>query len=169
MGKNTGRGNERKYVCTFCGTPASECNRLFQSDDPNCFICDACVETCHEILREYAEEDIINSKINKHSDTRKEKLLKPSEIKAVLDDYVIGQDDAKKTLSVAVYNHYKRINAANIDNEVEIEKSNILLLGPTGSGKCVCDDTMIKIRNKQTKQIEEISIKDFKKNILHII
>ena len=88
-------------------------------------------------------------------------MKKPKEIKEFLDQYIIGQDKAKERIAVAVYNHYKRINAANIDNDVEIEKSNILLLGPTGSGKCICDDSKIKIRNKKTGVIEEISVKDF--------
>ena len=104
------------------------------------YICDECIEICDEILEEELEDEFnmtVDEEIN---------LLKPEEIKAFLDDYVIGQDEAKKALSVAVYNHYKRILAGK-DLDVELQKSNILMLGPTGSGKTLLAQTLAKLLN----------------------
>ncbi|MDK2951499.1 MAG: ATP-dependent Clp protease ATP-binding subunit ClpX [Kosmotogales bacterium] len=119
--------------CSFCGRSASQVNRLIAGSDG--YICDDCVEMFHEII----EQDHLQF------DKKEYKLLKPSQIKGELDKYVIGQESAKKMLSVAVYNHYKRINSINSD--VEIEKSNILLIGPTGSGKTLIARILAKILN----------------------
>ena len=113
--------------CSFCGKTESQVLKLLKG--PNgVYICDACVELCSEIIEEELNEDVDSF------DEEEINLLKPEEIKEFLDDYVIGQENAKKALSVAVYNHYKRILAGQ-DLDVELQKSNVLLLGPTGSGK----------------------------------
>ena len=119
---------EGKVRCSFCQKTEDQVRKLIAGPD-GAYICDECVGICSEIMEEefggYDQEDILGSEIN---------LMKPEEIHAILDDYVIGQDEAKKALSVAVYNHYKRVTASrNLD--VELQKSNILMLGPTGSGK----------------------------------
>ena len=125
--------------CSFCGKPQDQARKLIAGPD-GVFICDECIEICADLLDEELEndrqEDVLEG-IN---------LLKPMEIKAYLDDYVIGQEEAKKVLSVAVYNHYKRITS-DPDSEVEIQKSNILLLGPTGSGKTFLAQTLAKLLN----------------------
>lgn len=127
-------------VCSFCGKTRDQVNRLIAGPDGT-FICDGCVEICAGIVEEelYAshEEANANEDIN---------LIKPKEIKRFLDDYVIGQDEAKKVLSVAVYNHYKRV-LADKDLDVELQKSNILMLGPTGSGKTYLAQTLAKVLN----------------------
>ena len=120
---------EGKIRCSFCQKTEDQVRKLIAGPDGKAFICDECIGICSEIMEEelnpYDDSEIMNSDIN---------LLKPEEIHAVLDDYVIGQDAAKKALAVAVYNHYKRILASR-NSEVELQKSNILMLGPTGSGK----------------------------------
>ncbi|MCR5429771.1 MAG: ATP-dependent Clp protease ATP-binding subunit ClpX [Eubacterium sp.] len=132
--------NNEMPVCSFCGKSRDQVNRLIAGPDGT-FICDGCVEICAGIVEEELynkpEEEKNNEDIN---------LLKPKEIKEFLDDYVIGQEEAKKVLSVAVYNHYKRV-LADEDLGVELQKSNILMLGPTGSGKTYLAQTLAKVLN----------------------
>ena len=128
------KDNEHLH-CSFCGKPEEMTKRLVAG--PNgVYICDECVEICRDVIKEEAEKNDTTENVN---------LLKPSEIKAKLDEYIVGQDQAKKVLSVAVYNHYKRINAKNEKDGLEIDKSNILVLGPTGSGKTLLARTLAKI------------------------
>ena len=127
--------------CSFCGKPQGQVRRLLAG--PNgVFICDECIDLCADILDEeledYDDEDVAHQDIN---------LLKPKEIKSFLDDYVIGQEQAKKVLSVAVYNHYKRVTAPKDLDDVELQKSNIIMIGPTGSGKTYLAQTLAKIIN----------------------
>ena len=131
---------EGKVRCSFCQKTEDQVRKLIAGPD-GAYICDECVGICSEIMEEefggYDQEDILGSEIN---------LMKPEEIHAILDDYVIGQDEAKKALSVAVYNHYKRVTASrNLD--VELQKSNILMLGPTGSGKTLLAQTLARVIN----------------------
>ena len=133
------KGNDTKIRCSFCGKTEDQVRRLIAGPD-GAFIFDECVEICAGIIEEEVYGDrnnVAEEEIN---------LLKPKEIKEFLDQYVIGQDAAKKVLSVAVYNHYKRVLAGK-DLEVELQKSNILLLGPTGSGKTYLAQTLAKILN----------------------
>ena len=141
--------NEKEIVrCSFCGKPEELVDRMLRSARAN--ICDACVALCYDLL---AEEGLFppisaNAADAGYSRVSEEEmtLLKPAEIKKLLDEYIIGQDAAKVTLSVAVYNHYKRI-FADIEDDVEIQKSNVLLLGPTGVGKTYLAQTLAKILN----------------------
>ncbi|MFO7728684.1 MAG: ClpX C4-type zinc finger protein, partial [Desulfonatronovibrio sp.] len=119
--------------CSFCGKTQEEVDRLIAG--PDVYICNECVHLCDEIIAQDHEEEGSES----------ESLMPPSEIKQALDDYVIGQDGAKKTLAVAVYNHYKRVRYAGKKNEVELDKSNILLIGPTGSGKTLLAQTLARV------------------------
>ncbi len=130
---------EEKIRCSFCGKSQDQVRKMIAGSG-NVYICDECIELCSEILEEelgQEEETPDFSGIN---------LLKPKEIKEFLDDYVIGQDEAKKVLSVAVYNHYKRITSKK-ENDIELQKSNILMLGPTGSGKTYLAQTLAKLLN----------------------
>ncbi len=132
---------ESNLRCSFCGKSSTQVRRLISSPS-GAYICDECVELCAEIIYDEYNEPEQSAKDEKLEIN----LLKPIEIKNFLDDYVIGQDEVKKTLSVAVYNHYKRIMAPS-DSEVELQKSNILMLGPTGCGKTLIAQTLAKIIN----------------------
>ena len=132
--------NKEKFSCSFCGKTEDQVRRLIAGPD-GAFICDECVEICAGII----EEEVYGDR-NNVAEEEEINLLKPKEIKEFLDQYVIGQDAAKKVLSVAVYNHYKRVLAGK-DLDVELQKSNILLLGPTGSGKTYLAQTLAKILN----------------------
>jgi len=135
-----GRGDDGKLLyCSFCGKSQHEVRKLIAG--PSVFICDECVELCNDIIREELED---------RQDHTTAKLPKPQEIKAVLDEYVIGQERAKKILSVAVYNHYKRLENRSADggkNDIELSKSNILLIGPTGCGKTLLAETLARLLN----------------------
>ncbi len=138
---NFDEGHDGKPCCSFCGKREGQVKRLISGR--GVFICDECVDFCKSMLDEEKESDAAEQLANAAD------LPKPQEIKAILDEYVIGQDEAKKTLSVAVYNHYKRINY-EIQNpeskrDLELQKSNILMLGPTGSGKTLLAQTLAKI------------------------
>lgn len=133
--------------CSFCGRTQDQVRKMIAgSGNHNVFICDECIELCSEILEEELgkqEEEDVEEESPLFNDIH---LLKPKEIKAFLDEYVIGQDDAKKVLSVAVYNHYKRVTSCQ-HMDVDVQKSNILMIGPTGSGKTYLAQTMAKILN----------------------
>ena len=127
--------------CSFCGKSQENVKKIVAG--PGIYICDECVALCNSII----ESELYDDEEMDYTLNNIEEIPSPKEIKEVLDDYVIGQEEAKKTLSVAVYNHYKRILHDNIDNDVEIQKSNILLLGPTGCGKTLLARTLAKILN----------------------
>ncbi|HET7369925.1 MAG TPA: ATP-dependent Clp protease ATP-binding subunit ClpX [Gammaproteobacteria bacterium] len=133
-----GKGDEdgKLLYCSFCGKSQHEVRKLIAG--PSVFVCDECVELCNDIIREEMAEQ---------AETARSKLPKPKEIKEVLDEYVIGQESAKRVLSVAVYNHYKRLEARNGKDDVELSKSNILLIGPTGSGKTLLAETLARLLN----------------------
>ncbi len=129
--------DKKQLRCSFCHKPQDQVRKLIAG--PNVYICDECIELCSDIIEEEFNQ---NEEMVDLTD-----LPKPQEIKNFLDEYVIGQNNAKKALSVAVYNHYKRINAENIDDSVEIQKSNILFVGPTGSGKTLLAQTLARMLN----------------------
>jgi ATP-dependent Clp protease ATP-binding subunit ClpX len=127
-------GNDKHLRCSFCGKSKDSVEKFISG--PNVYICNECIALCNEILAEEEERD---------STAAFTEIPTPVEIKTALDEYVIGQEDAKKTLSVAVYNHYKRINNQGLIDDIEIEKSNILLLGPTGVGKTLLAQTLARM------------------------
>ncbi|MFV1993192.1 MAG: ATP-dependent Clp protease ATP-binding subunit ClpX [Acidiferrobacterales bacterium] len=139
--RNDGGDNksEKLLYCSFCGKSQHEVRKLIAG--PSVFVCDECVELCNDIIREEVEED-------DESSVGKNRFPKPQEIYQILDEYVIGQSEAKKVLSVAVYNHYKRVeHQESAAGDVELSKSNILLVGPTGSGKTLLAETLARLLN----------------------
>ncbi len=130
----------RQLRCSFCGKAENQVKKLIEG--PGVYICNECVELCFEIFEDEFEEPV-----PKKTETDMGELPKPKEIKAFLDDYIVGQDAAKKSLSVAIYNHYKRIGYNDENDDIELQKSNILLLGPTGVGKTFIAQTLAKMMN----------------------
>lgn len=136
-----GKNFDGEIRCSFCNKPQNQVKKLI-AGPAGVYICDECVDICEDILEEELEEE--EEAVLQEQDI---KLLKPKEIKTFLDEYVIGQEQAKKVLSVAVYNHYKRVTAPKDLNDVELQKSNIIMIGPTGSGKTYLAQTLAKIIN----------------------
>jgi len=132
------KGGEKLLYCSFCGKSQHEVRKLIAG--PSVFICDECIELCNDIIREESAGD-------KSGKAAKSDLPTPREICAIVDEYVIGQDPAKRILSVAVYNHYKRLKHLSKSDEVELAKANILLIGPTGSGKTLLAQTLARLLN----------------------
>lgn len=140
MAKNNYEDRNLKNVkCSFCGKTQENVRKIVAG--PGVYICDECIAICKNII----DEDYYEDEEGTYTMSEAEELPNPAQIKKILDEYVIGQEEAKKTLSVAVYNHYKRINSEEESNDVEIQKSNVLLLGPTGSGKTLLAQTLAKI------------------------
>ena len=132
---NKGDDNGKLLYCSFCGKSQHEVRKLIAG--PSVFVCDECVDLCNDIIREEIQE--------KDTDSGSRKLPIPEEIKHTLDEYVIGQESAKKVLAVAVYNHYKRLNYDKNSGDVELSKSNILMVGPTGTGKTLLAETLARL------------------------
>ena len=128
---------QMNLCCSFCGKSQKEVKKLIAG--PTVYICDECIDLCNDIIREES--------IKQDQQKVQTSVPKPKEIKKILDDYVIGQERAKKILSVAVHNHYKRTEAKSLSQDIELQKSNILLIGPTGSGKTLLAQTLAKILN----------------------
>jgi ATP-dependent Clp protease ATP-binding subunit ClpX len=141
MADKKGASGEKVLYCSFCGKSQHEVKKLIAG--PSVFICDECIELCNDIIRDEVPAEVGELKAGKSE------LPVPIEIKTTLDQYVIGQDAAKRTLSVAVYNHYKRLKfmSSGSKEEVELTTSNILLIGPTGSGKTLLAQTLAKLLN----------------------
>ena len=139
MADKKGASGEKVLYCSFCGKSQHEVKKLIAG--PSVFICDECIELCNDIIRDEVPSE------SPAAETGKSDLPPPSQIKAKLDQYVIGQESAKRTLAVAVYNHYKRLRHLGGKDEVELTKSNILLIGPTGSGKTLLAQTLARLLN----------------------
>src|SRR5450631_3401859 len=131
------KSGDKLLYCSFCGKSQHEVRKLIAG--PSVFVCDECITLCNDIMREEIQSDQIK--------TDKSDLPVPKDICATLDEYVIGQEQAKKILSVAVYNHYKRLRHLSKNDEIELAKSNILLIGPTGSGKTLLAQTLARLLN----------------------
>lgn len=133
---------KKVHICSFCGSKEADVYKLISSPDEKAFICDECLEDCMNLIDDFSYEEVKKGKMDL-------KLLKPIEIKEKLDEYIIGQEKAKKVLSVAVYNHFKRIThkSKSTKDDVELQKSNVLLVGPTGSGKTLLAQTLAKTLN----------------------
>ncbi len=135
MSIGKGGDDEKLLYCSFCGKSQNEVRKLIAG--PSVYVCDECVDLCNDIIRDELSEE--------NEGDQQERLPKPKEIKTELDSYVIGQDEAKKILAVAVYNHYKRLRSNTGKDNVELSKSNILLIGPTGSGKTLLAETLARL------------------------
>ncbi len=135
ISKSGGDGDGKLLYCSFCGKSQNEVRKLIAG--PSVYVCDECVDLCNDIIRDELSENEIES--------AQDHLPKPKELKNELDNYVIGQEQAKKILAVAVYNHYKRLRSNNAKSDVELAKSNILLIGPTGSGKTLLAETLARL------------------------
>ena len=133
--------DQKQLCCSFCGKPQDKVRRLIAG--PNVYICDECIELCMDIIDEEFEEKLMAQETD---GICQETLLKPREIAQRLAEYVIGQEEAKKSLAVAVYNHYKRVRCLDEESDdVELQKSNVVMVGPTGSGKTLLAQTLAKI------------------------
>ena len=132
----SGKDGDKLLYCSFCGKSQQEVRKLIAG--PSVYVCDECVELCNDIIKDELDEDV-------ESSFTSNKLPKPKEIKEELDGYVIGQERAKKILAVAVYNHYKRLRSKSKNDSIELAKSNILLIGPTGSGKTLLAETLARL------------------------
>ncbi len=150
MSKSTGGDSKNTLYCSFCGKSQHEVRKLIAG--PTVFICDECVELCMDIIREEHKTDLVKSG---------DGVPPPSDIFEVLNDYVIGQDHAKRVLSVAVHNHYKRLNHIPKNNEVELAKSNILLIGPTGCGKTLLAQTLARILDVPFTMADATTLTEF--------
>lgn len=139
---------EKTKYCSFCG---SESNNLVFGNFGT--ICPDCASLLQKTLDESKKQVTYEKEVTE--------IPKPKEMKEYLDQYVIGQDEAKERICVAVYNHYKRLYSKTVIDDIDIEKSNVIMVGPTGTGKCVTEDSKVTIRNKHTGEIEKISIKEF--------
>ena len=138
-----GKHSDDRIKCSFCGKPQGQVRKMI-SGPSGVYICDECIELCNDIIMEEFDDVSDDFEVPESDEVN---LLKPKEIKGFLDEYVIGQEEAKKVLSVAVYNHYKRVLAQKDDDGVELQKSNIIMIGPTGSGKTYLAQTLAKIIN----------------------
>ncbi len=136
MSTSSGKGSKVPYRCSFCGKSQEQVRKLIAGQ--GVYICDECINLCQEIIEEEMQE-------TPRARPQAAKLPNPRQIKDALDQYVISQERAKRVLSVAVYNHYKRVDAGNQIDEVELQKSNVLLVGPTGSGKTLLAQTLARV------------------------
>ena len=160
MTKNTKNSEEKK--CSFCGKTAKEVALMFNGETGS--ICNECADQIYNLNLSIIAQKTKYPPAEEYT-IDDDKIKKPYEIKEFFDQYVIGQDKAKQRLAVAVYNHYKRINQKTTD-DIEIEKSNILMVGQTGCGKCCSPNTFVNIRNKKTGEIYHITIEEFKNTFL---